>query len=255
MSPAVLLIHAFPCDHRLWAAQVESLDGWRVLAPDLPGFGGTELLDAEPSLPAVADWLLGLLRREGIDRLAVGGISLGGYLVMELLRREPELFAAVLLCDTKASADSPEAAANRERLAAAVTAEPQACGRILRQSVLPSLLGRTSLDSRPEVVGMVAGWLDEAPAASVAWYQRAMAKRPDSLEVLSQVDVPALVLWGDEDALSPEGEQRSMLSALPRGSAAVIEGAGHLAPVERPEAASRAISDFLAQMRAPFTDL
>lgn len=252
MDATVVLLHAFPLDHRMWAHQGEALAsaGCRVIAPDLPGFGGTQLPAGEPDLQVVAADVLDRLAEHGVDRAIVAGLSLGGYVAMAMMRVRPALFDAVILCDTKASADSPDAAGNRTRLAAAVTADPGQCGRILRHAIIPGLLGPTTQGSRPAVVDRVGGWLDEANPAAVAWYQQAMAVRPDSHEVLHSIDAPALVLWGDEDALSPEPEQQSMLDVLRHGQRAVIPAAGHLSAVEYPDAVSRAFLQFVSTVRA-----
>lgn len=249
-----MLLHAFPLDHRMWEHQAVALGeaGWRVIVPDLPGFGGTAVLDAAPSLDAVADGVLDDLARQGVDRAIVGGLSLGGYVTMALLRKRPEVFAAVMLCDTKASADDPHARQNRHRLAEAVQQDPSQAGRILRHAVLPGLVGSTTHDRRPEVVQRIGGWLDEAPAATVAWYQQAMAERADSHEVLASLDVPVLVLWGQEDTLSPAAEQASMLAAVRRGEERIIPGCGHLSAVEDPEPVSRTLVTFAEALRPPF---
>lgn len=254
MSPVAVLLHAFPLDHRMWAAQEQALEaaGWEVLVPDLPGFGGTELLDGEPSLAIVADALRQRLLIEGIDRVLLAGLSLGGYVAMAMLRQQPEICAGVILCDTKASADGAQGRANRQRIAEAAEADPSSVGRLLRMAVLPGVLGATTHASRPQVVWEVASWMDQVPAATVAWYQRAMAERPDSHDVLASIDVPALVLWGEEDELSPAPEQASMLEALRRGEEAVIPMAGHLSAVEEPAAVSQAMVRFAEALRPPY---
>lgn len=243
----VVLLHAFPCDGRMWAVQADALSaaGWDVVVPDLPGFGGSDLLDTEPNLDDVADVLLAELAAQGVERAVLAGLSLGGYLAMALLRKAPERFTAVLLCDTKASADADAAIANRHRLAQAVLDDPVNSGRILRQAVLPGLLGATSFATRPDVVATVESWLDDARPDTIAWYQRAMAARPDSFATLAALDVPCLVLWGQEDALSPQADQQAMLDSLRDGSAHVIAGCGHLSAVEDPDAVSAALVQFL----------
>lgn len=254
-GPAALLLHAFPCDGRMWLPQAEALAeaGWRVLVPDLPGFGASRLLDGEPSLADVARTLLAELTDRDIDRCLVAGVSLGGYVSLALLRERPEVIAGLALCDTKATADGEEARANRERLAGLVEQDPEASGRILEQAVLPGLLGDTSRQRRSDVVELVRGWLYEAPAAAVAWYQRAMAVRPDSRALLADAGVPALVVWGDEDTLSPRAEQDLMLEQLTQGELVVVEDAGHLANVERPDIVAEALVSFAATVRGPQT--
>jgi pimeloyl-ACP methyl ester carboxylesterase len=254
MSATLLLLHAFPLDHRMWAEQERAATeaGWRVIAPDLPGFGGTGLLPSEPGLDAVAANLLDRLAEDGVDHAVVAGLSLGGYVAMAMIRMAtmrgcPEFVDAVMLCDTKASADGPEAVRNRMRLAEAVTADPVDSGRILRQAILPGLLGQTTHATRPEVVAVVGGWLDAARPETVAWYQRAMAARPDSHGTLRSLQAPALVLWGSEDSLSPQAEQSSMLDALNHGQEAIIDGVGHLSAVEDPAAVSEGMLSFLSR--------
>lgn len=255
MSQTVVLLHAFPLDHRMWADQVAGLAaaGHQVLALDLPGFGGTALPDVDPSLDVVAEAIAQRLADEGIDHAVLVGLSLGGYVVMAmirgaLMRARAESLDALILCDTKASADAPEAVSNRLRLADAVQADPGNCGRILRQAVLPGLFGQTTHANRPEVVDMVGGWLDQADPSSVAWYQRAMAARPDSHDLLRSLSAPALVLWGSEDALSPSAEQATMLAALGSARESVIEGVGHLSAVEDPAAVTAQLQEFLGSL-------
>lgn len=251
VGPVALLLHAFPLDGRSWEPHAAALaaKGWRVLVADLPGFGRSRRLPGDPSLPGVARSLLAWLDDNGIGSGLLAGCSLGGYVAMALARERPTWPAALVLTGTKATADTAEAAAGRERLAAMVEQAPAECSRTLRQVVLPGLLGPTTFDARPGVVELVAGWLDHAAPDTVAWYQRAMAERPDSRDVLSASDVPALLLWGEEDALSPRPEQEALLAAMPRARLAVVPGAGHLAIVERPDAAWAALGEFAAAVR------
>jgi len=252
-GPVLVLLHAFPCDGRMWEPQAAAAmaAGWRVLVPDLPGFGASPLPEAEPSLAIVAEAVIGMLEDRGIDRCVLGGVSLGGYVAMELVRARPTMLAGLLLCDTKAAADGPEARANRERLAGLALAAGDGAGHLLEQAVLPGLLGDTTRERRPEVVERVRGWLHAADPSAVAWYQRAMALRPDSLADLAEVDLPTLVVWGDQDALSDRAEQDRMVAAVSDASLVVVPGAGHLANVEVPEAVSAAIVQFLGVVRGP----
>ena len=252
-GPTVVLLHAFPFDARLWAPQAEMLAaaGWQVHIPNLPGFGGTELLLGSPSIDAVADAVLADLDNRGIDRAVLGGISLGGYVAMAMLRKRPEMFAAAICCDTKAGADTELARENRFRMAKAVTENPQECGRILQQSMLAGLLGQVTRDTRPEVVAQVSAWLDDAGPKAVAWYQQAMADRVESFTTLGALDIPVLILWGTGDTLSPEADQIAMLQVLRRGQEVKIAGAGHLSILEQPAGTARAIMDFIAAVRRP----
>jgi len=252
-GPVVVLLHAFPCDGRMWEPQALRIAaaGWRVLVPDLPGFGESPLLATDPDLAPVAEAVLAELDARDISRAVVAGVSLGGYVAMAIVRSRPSLLAGLVLCDTKASADGEEARANRERLALlAVDAGPEV-GRVLEQAVLPGLLGETTRASRPETVERVRGWLADAPSDTVAWYQRAMARRPDSVADLADADLPTLVVWGEEDALSDRTEQDRMTSAVSDATLVVVPGAGHLANVEAPDTVSAAVVQYLEVVRGP----
>jgi pimeloyl-ACP methyl ester carboxylesterase len=249
---AVVLLHAFPMDSSLWAAQRSALAGagYRVITPDLPGFGGSAPSPDEPSVEVMADAVVGLLDHLGIERAVVGGLSMGGYVTMALLRHHPDRLSAIILADTKAGADTPEAAANRETVAAAVESAGTAAG--IADGMLPNLLGATTRESRPDVVATVRRWIGAQPVAGVAWAQRAMAVRPDSSADIAAFGRPVLVLYGEQDTISPEGDARAMADAARSGGSATtvveIPAAGHLSAVEDPDAVTRALRSWLATL-------
>jgi pimeloyl-ACP methyl ester carboxylesterase len=248
-GPAVILLHAFPMDSALWAAQRRPLAqaGYRVITPDLPGFGGSAVSADEPSLDVMADEVAGLMDHLGLESAIVGGLSMGGYVSMAMLRRHANRLSAIVLADTKAIADTPEAAANRRAMAAAVEAAGSTVA--VAEAMLPNLLGATTRASRPEVVSAVTRWIGAQSAAGVAWAQRAMAVRPDSLADIQAFGRPVLVLYGEEDTISPSPDAQSMAAAARAGGSptAVIEipRAGHLTAVEDPDAVTRALLGWL----------
>lgn len=245
----LLLLHAFPLNSRMWQDQLDELPGAdgtgaRVVAVDQRGFGGTPLGTDAPSLDLVADDLALLLDAAGIDRAVVGGLSMGGYVALAFARRHPDRLAGLLLADTKAAADTAEAAANRERIARAVVARDSV--RLLVDEQLPTpLLGRAS---GARLAPRVAAMIQEAAPAAVAWAQRAMAARPDSLDVLAGVRVPVGVVVGADDELTPVGVAREMVSACAGAELTVIPGVGHLSALEAPEAFNAAVRGLLARV-------
>ena len=248
----VVLLHAFPLDARQWTGALDATRkaAPRVLTPNLPGFGGTALPDADPSLTLVAQDVLRQMDAAGIDRAVVGGMSLGGYVTMELLRLlseqgAPERIAAIMLLDTKATADGDEARVNRLRMAEQVESDPESTDRFLRTAMLGGLLSPQAPDERPAAVQAVGAMLDDAPAATVAWYQRAMADRPDSLADLAAFAGPSLVLWGAFDGISPASEQEQMLAVLRDPTRVVVPDAGHLTAPEQPAALDHALAAWL----------
>ena len=248
----VVLLHAFPMDNSLWAAQRQALGqaGHRVITPDLPGFGGSALAEDAPSLDVMADAVVELLDHLGIEHAVVGGLSMGGYVTMALLRRHPERMSAIILADTKAGADTPEAAANRQAAADAVQEAGTAAG--IADAMMPNLLGATTRDSRPDVVATVRRWIGAQPAAGVAWAQRAMAARPDSLADIGGFGRPVLVLYGAQDTISPAADAAAMAEAARSGGSATtvveIPDAGHLSAVEDPDAVTHALLGWLATL-------
>jgi pimeloyl-ACP methyl ester carboxylesterase len=246
----LVLLHAFPLSSAMWLAQREGLgDVARLITPDQRGFGGSPLGDDEPSLDRVADDLAALLDGKGLDRVVLGGLSMGGYAAMAFLRRHPDRVAALILADTKAGADPPAARDNRERIARLVTDDPEST--VLVDEVLPTLVGETTMRDRALVQGRVKAFVQAAPGPAVAWAQRAMACRPDSTDTLRALDVPALVVVGDEDTLSPLAEGQAIADAIPGARLEVIAGSGHLTAVEAPEDFNRVVREFLASPSLP----
>ncbi|GAA4864725.1 alpha/beta hydrolase [Kitasatospora terrestris] len=250
-TPLVLL-HAFPLSARMWAAQLERLPGpagdlARVITPDQRGFGSAPLGDdTAPSLDAAADDLAALLDAMDVDRAVIGGLSMGGYVAMAFARRHPERICGLVLADTKATADGDAARTNRERIAAAVLARDSVA--LLAEERIEDGLLAPGTD--PELVAQVRAMIAEAPPRAVAWAQRAMAAREDSLEVLAGLDVPAAVVVGELDAVTPLAEARMMAAALPDAELTVIPSVGHLSSLEAPETFNAAVRALLKRVRA-----
>ncbi|WP_158843371.1 alpha/beta fold hydrolase [Saccharothrix deserti] len=228
-SAPLVLLHAFPFDSRMW-------DGVRdLLKPITPDQRGG---DRSPDLVTIADDVLGLLDERGIERAVLGGCSMGGYVAMAVLRRDPSRVAGLVLADTRAGADAAEVRANRLAMAARVEAE----GVGWVPDALVSGLLAPGADA--SVVERVRELILAQDPAEVAWAQRAMAVRPDSAEVLAGVDVPALVLVGEHDGLTPPALARELAGVLRRAEYVELAGAGHLSPLEVPEAFAGAVADW-----------
>jgi pimeloyl-ACP methyl ester carboxylesterase len=243
----VVLLHAFPLNSAMWLEQREGLaDACRVITPDFRGFGGSPLGLDEPSLEVLADDIARLLDQRELDRVVLGGLSMGGYVAMSFIRRHAGRLLGLILADTKASADSEAARDNRLRIADELTANAES--DVLVTDVLPNLVGPTTMDKRPLVHGRVKGLVQQAPASAAAWAQRAMAARPESFEALATVTSPALVIAGAEDALSSAADAQAMADALPDAEVVTIQGSGHLTAVEAPDAFNDAVRRFVTRL-------
>ncbi|GAA1967236.1 alpha/beta fold hydrolase [Kitasatospora viridis] len=245
----LVLLHAYPLSARMWTTQLERLPGpagdrARVIAPDQRGFGTAELGTEAPSLDLVADDLARLLDALGIDRAVVGGLSMGGYATMAFARRHPDRLRGLLLADTKATLDDEPARANRERIAAAVQARGSV-QLLVDERIEDGLLGPAAA---PALVAQVRSMIAKAAPGAVAWAQRAMAARQESLEVLAGLRVPAAVVVGEHDVLAPVAQAQLMADLLPDAELTVIPSVGHLSSLEAPETFDAAVRALLRRV-------
>lgn len=243
-GPVVLLVHGFPLDHAMWAGQRRVLrDRYRVLIPDLRGFGKSELSGETLSLADLADDLAALLDHVGATGpIAFCGLSMGGYVAFEFARRHRSRLGQLVLCDTRAVTDTPEQAAARLKLAEVVLTEGP---RIVAETMLPRLFGPRTNEERPQLVDGIRNTMLATSSRTIAAAQRMMASRPDSTSLLPQLDLPTLVLVGEHDVISPPAEMRALAAALPQGRFVEIPGVGHMAPLEAPDLVNAALQEFL----------
>jgi pimeloyl-ACP methyl ester carboxylesterase len=240
-SDVVLLLHAFPLSSAMWDPLTKALSGrFRVIAPDYRGLGQSHPPSQATTMASVVDDVRILLRSLGIRRVAVAGLSMGGYVAFELYRRAPELIRALALCDTRATPDTVAGRAGRETFAQNALSKglswvaDEFTPKLLRLSPDPAVASR--------VRELIAGGTPEGVAAA----QRGMAVRPDSVPTLSRIAVPALVVVGAEDQLTPPSDAVVMQSGIRGARLAVIPGAGHLPVLEAPFAFAQALSSFFA---------
>ena len=243
-GPPILLVHGFPFDRTMWRHQFAALARWKRIAPDLRGAGASSAAAADgASVRRYADDLVAILDALGIESAAVCGLSLGGYVTFELLRRHADRVSAVLLVDTKAEPDAPAAKRDRDELAALTERDgPEA----LVSRLLPKLLApETQSEVAEQVREMARRWSVPGLVGAL----QALRDRPDSTDTLRQIRVPTLVLAGSEDQIAPPAGARAMAGLIPNAQFHVVPAAGHLAPLEQPLATSRLIADFLETLR------
>jgi 3-oxoadipate enol-lactonase len=236
----IVFLHAFPLHSGMWTEQVALFRDRRTLAPDLPGFGGRPA--GASTMEEFARAVLVEMDAAGIERAAVVGLSMGGYVAFRLWEIAPERIRALVLADTRAGPDAPEAAAGREEQARRARAEGIGW---LPDAMLPKVLGETTLRERPEVVERVRGMMESADPEGVARALLAMRERPDSGPLLATIDVPVLVIVGAEDELTPVAEGRAIADGVGLGRLEVLSGAGHLSNLEAPAEWERALRGFL----------
>ncbi|WP_029068510.1 alpha/beta fold hydrolase [Jonesia quinghaiensis] len=244
---SLVLLHGFPVDSRMWQSCVPYLPPqWTVLGVDLPGMGGSrDVLPTEPSLKhsaqAVADVLEGL----GGGPVVVAGLSMGGYVLMALLREQNHPIDGAAFLDTRANADAPEAREKRLTIAAQVV-EQQSVDPVAGMAT--ATLSEPDLAARDEEIRLMSQWISEQRPDGVAWSQRAMAAREDSVGVLRSYHGPAAVIVGENDAQADPAAMKVIHGALPNSIMTVVPHAGHMTPVEQPAAVGKALSDLLARV-------
>jgi pimeloyl-ACP methyl ester carboxylesterase len=237
-GPALVLVHAFPFDSRMWRKTAAALAGQRrVITPDIRGFGLSDLGAGGFSIADLADDVAALLDALGLPVATVGGMSMGGYVALAFARRHRDRLQSLILADTKAAADTPEA--RQGRAAAIALVETRGVAAMLEKQ-LPRLLSASASDSlRAEVRALGA-----QPADTVIAAIRALRDRPDRTAELPEIAAPTLIVVGSDDALSPLAEARAMAAALPHARVAEIPGAGHLSNLENPDAFAAALAGF-----------
>ncbi|MGI8775649.1 MAG: alpha/beta fold hydrolase [Actinomycetota bacterium] len=240
----VLLLHAFPMNSGMWEPQIDALgDRFRLIAPDLLGFGGSDAPEdrSRYSMDAYADQLAGLLDELGVDRVVLTGLSMGGYIGFSFLRRHGQRVSALVLADTRAEADPPEGIEKRTGQQKQV--ESEGTGGLI-EALPGALLGATTRETKLDVVDRARKLMDNPPAGFVGALE-AIKNRVDSSDDAAKVDVPTLVIVGEEDGITPPEAARRLHELIGGSKLVVIPEAGHLSNIEAPEAFNGALAEFL----------
>jgi pimeloyl-ACP methyl ester carboxylesterase len=233
-GPPVLLIHGFPLNHTMWSPHMDELAATRrVIAPDLRGFGGSQTSPGVATMEDYADDLFAILDAlEVRDPVTVCGFSMGGYIAFAFWKKYASRVRGMVLCDTRASADTPEAAKGRRALAERVLADGH-------EPVLDAMLGKLfapeTSERDPGLIEQVREMIESNSLEGIAAALRGMAGREDATALLPKIDVPVLVIVGAEDAIIPPAEMRDLANAMPRAALIKIPDAGHMTPMENPQ--------------------
>ena len=242
----LLWIHGFPLNNLLWDLQIDDLAPLaRMITPDLRGHGATGASEPPYSMQMFSEDCCNLLDHLGITSpIVVGGLSMGGYIALDFQRRYPERTAGLILAATRAGADSEEGKAGRDQ--AAQLCRDEGVGAIA-ESMLPRMLAPGTYQDNRELVEFVRDIMLATSEEGVIGALAAMRDRPDSTPWLENIEVPVLVLHGDQDQLIPLKEAENTQVAIPDARLVIVPGAGHLPNLEKPAYFNEAVSDFLEQ--------
>ncbi|OPH56133.1 alpha/beta hydrolase [Paenibacillus ferrarius] len=244
----IILLHGFPLDHRMWASQVQALAPYyRVITPDLRGMGQSDVPATNISIDTYADDILTLMDKMGIQKAALGGFSMGGYVAFALLRKAPSRFTSLILANTRPEADGQEARRNRMNMAVSLYDKGAAAAK---DAMLPKLLTEQTRQDQPGLVDSLSLVMESMAAEGLVHASLAMAFREDSVDLLSTISVPTLVIAGEHDAVAPPDVMNKMADQISDASFHVIPGAAHLTPMENPAAFNTLLLEFLKNATA-----
>jgi len=240
---ALVLIHAFPLGARMFEAQLALADrGWRVIAPQLRGFDGAASDPPASSIDDYAADVIDLLDALHVDEAVIGGVSMGGYIAFAMFRHAARYFQGLILADTKSQADTPEALDGRRKMLQLVQEKGPAAVAV---EMIPKLLGETTRRTRPEIVDQVRALVLANSTEAIAGAIRALMTRPDSTPLLPTIHVPALILVGDEDVVTPKPAAEELHRGVAGSQLTIVPAAGHLSNLEQPGAVNAALAHFL----------
>ncbi len=242
-GPPVILLHPFPVHHEFWNPIVPVLSSrYRLILPDLRGHGDSEIGEGPALMEKHAGDLARVLDAAGVGKAAFVGVSIGGYILFEFWRRFRARVNALVLCDTRPQADTAEARTNRLKVAADVL--EQGTDPFI-ESMVPKLMGRTTLSTRPDLVDGARRMMRKMSPEDISLVQRGMAERPDSVADLKTINVPTLIVVGDEDILATPADGELMRQHIAGSQLKIIPKAGHYAPWEQSEAVGLVLRQFL----------
>ncbi len=241
----LVLIHAFPLFSSMWKPQMKNLERkGKVIALDLPGFGRSPC-EARASIPKMAQEVARLLDSIKVKEPAmIAGLSMGGYVAFEFFRQFPERVKGLGLFSTRAGADTPEARAKRLKTAEQIQRDGL---ESFAKIILPNLVGKTTLESNPELIREITGMISSNNREGVATALFAMAERRDSSDLLSSIKCPTLIIAGEEDTLIPFSEAETMHTQIAGSQLHLLPKAGHLVNLEQPAAFQKFFEKFLIQ--------
>lgn len=243
----LVFVHGFPFDGGMWSGQLQAFAGLhQVIVPDLRGFGDSTATPGEVTMERFADDLAELLDALQVEApIVLCGLSMGGYIALAFWHRHRERIRALILSDTRATADTPEAAEGRRATADRVEREGPAA---LVEQMLPKLLSPRTLRERPDVEKRLRTMMLAQSPTGIAAAARGLARRADWTGHLAQIDMPVLVIAGSDDAITPPQEMKSMAAALPAAKYVELSGAGHVPPLEVPREFDAEVTAFLRSL-------
>ena len=242
----IVFLHAFPLNQTMWDEQIaEFSSAYRVITFDWRGFGDSELGSKSSSMGVFADDLSALLNHLEIKNATICGLSMGGYAAFAFYRKYTDQVNALILCDTRATADTEESKQARYEMAELAR---QSGSSSIVEPMTPRLLGETTLKAKPQIIERVKKMIETANPAGIAQALIGMAHRNDSTNSLSEIHCPTLIIVGNEDKLTPPSDAEKMNWAIPLSELKIINQSGHLPNLEASVVFNQLVGEFLSKV-------
>jgi len=249
-APPVLFIHGFPFSHQMWRSQMDAVAaaGFRGLAYDIRGHGFSDVGDGQYTIESHVDDLFGLMDYLKLPRAVIAGLSMGGYIALRALEREPARFVAVILCDTRSEADTDEARVRRAGSVKSVKAEGSGA---YAEGYVRQMFAPRSFTTNPGAVETIRAIIAGTPPLSIAGTLIALAARTDTTRSLAAVNIPALIMVGDQDTVTPLSSAQVLHAGIRGSELHVVPGAAHMSNMENPAFFNEKLLAFLRRLPAP----
>lgn len=245
----IFFAHGFPLSHAMWSGQLKPLAAnYRVIAPDLRGFGASEVVPGKTTMRRFADDCAAVLEELGVrEPVVFCGLSMGGYVAWQFAKHHADKLQALILCDTKAAADTAEAGETRRKMAEHVLKVGTGA---VAEAMPAKLFAQATYKERPEIIAEIRRTIEQTNPQGLAAAQLGMAEREDVRAELPTIagGKPTLVVCGREDAISPVDEMRAIAEGIPGAKFHVIEAAGHMSPLEQPAEFNRMLTEFVNRL-------
>lgn len=248
-SPPVVLIHGFPFSSEMWNGQTQMLqasqENLRIVTYDLRGHGQSDVGDGQYSIELFVDDLIALLDHLKITKTILCGFSMGGYIALRAIERNPDRFRALVLCDTMSAADSNEAKIKRANSIKLV--KKQGVGRFA-EGFLKAVFAPKTFETQPEIIDEISRIVLSNSPAGICGALLAMAGRTDTTEALSRINIPTLILVGEHDAVTPPNAAKNMQDRIPNSKLQLIKNAAHMSNLENPKVFNEQLIKFVAEI-------
>lgn len=243
----VVLVHAFPLDGAMWEPTIPAISGagFRVIVPDLPGFGKSKVHPEISTMGHFAKEMSLMLDHLGIGSAIFCGLSMGGYALLALYRIKPHLFKGLVLCDTTSEADTEEKKKARFQLTEKIHDEGQA---VLVNELLPNLVSESTFDENPQLVKRLSRLINAQPTGALCAALRGMAERPSSNDLMATIDFPVKLIFGSEDKITGAEASKWFQELIRESELTIIEGAGHLSNLEQPKQFNSSLIGYLSSL-------